>query len=90
MNKQYSYFKSLKKALYQYIYDSPELDNEIKEKIRRARELSDKFYNKNFKSKHFDIPYNDDLQPYEEEFDRLVEKRNRLKRKRRKKTKKWK
>lgn len=82
LNKQYSYFKSLKKAFYQYIYDSPELDNEIKEKIRRARELSDKFYNKNFKSKHFDIPYNDDLQPYEEEFDRLVEKRNRLNRKR--------
>ena len=66
--KKVNYTTPLIKSILDFIYSSDEISQEIKNKIKRARELTRKFINKDLRNSDFELGYNDDLDYYENKY----------------------
>ena len=73
--KEVSYTTPLINSILDFIDSSDEISQEIKNKIKKARELTRKFINKDLRNSDFELGYNDDLDYYENKYYKELEEK---------------
>ena len=82
-----NYIQDLLNAVYKSIYESNEISEDKKDKIKQKQQLENKFKENHLKSIEFEIPLNYSISYWNKKFDKLLEKKEEEKNKNSKKSK---